>query len=105
MVEQTIERQHDMAVVAHCDSFDEMLEAARRYEPDIIVVGLEDGVLPRACLEVMLEHAGMNVLGIESRGGRAWLYELRLEQIQIDEVAPADVVHSIRGAARRHTAA
>ena len=105
MVEQTIDRQHDMAVVGHCDSFDGMLEAADRLAPDIVVVGIDDGGLPRACLELMLEHQGLNVLGIEARGGRAWLYELRLEQVEIDEVAPADVVRSIRDAARRHTAA
>jgi chemotaxis response regulator CheB len=105
MVEQTIAHQHDMAVVAHCVSFDDLLDEAERSEPDIVIVGIEDRALPHVCLELMLEHQGVSVLGIDARSGRAWLYELRLEQVEIDEVSPADVVHSIRSAARRHTAA
>ena len=105
MVEQAIARQHDMAVVAHCVSFDGLLEVAARTEPDIVIVGTDDRDLPRVCLELMLEHQGMSVLGIDPRTGRAWLYELRLEQVQIDEVAPDDVVHSIRSAARKRTVA
>jgi chemotaxis response regulator CheB len=105
MVEQAIAQQHDMAVVAHCVSFDDLLDEAKRSEPDIVIVGIEDRALPHVCLELMLEHQGVSVLGIDARSGRSWLYELRLEQVEIDEVSPADVVHSIRTAARRHTAA
>jgi len=105
MVEQAIDLQHDMEVVAHCASLDDMLESAEQYDPDIVVVEIEDTVLPRACLDVMLEHPGVSILGLEARGTRAWLCELRLEQVQIDEVAPSDVVDSIRNAARRHTTA
>lgn len=105
MVEQAIARQHDMAVVAHCVSFDDLFAVAARTEPDIVIVGLEDRDLPRVCLELMLEHQGVSVLGIDARSGRAWLYELRLEQMQIDEIAPDDVVHSIRSAVRKRTVA
>jgi hypothetical protein len=105
MVDQTIAHQHDMAVVAHCASFDQLLDVAERSAPDIVIVGIEDGALPHVCLELMLEHRGVSVLGIDSRDGRGWLYKLRLEEIFIDEVSPANVIHSIRDAARRHTAA
>jgi hypothetical protein len=53
----------------------------------------------------MLEHPDVSVIGIEASTSRMWRYEVRLEQVEIDEVAPTDVVTSIRDAARRHTPA
>lgn len=105
MVEQAIGRQLDMAVVARCASLDGLLDAAVAANPDIVVVGVEGPNPPRVCLELMLEHRGVSVLGIEAQTGRAWLYELRLEQIQMDEVAPTDVVRSIRAAVYRRVTA
>jgi hypothetical protein len=105
MVEETIARQHDMAVVARCASYDELLVVAGSVQPEIVVAGLEDTALPRACLQLMLEQPGLSVIGIEASTSRMWRYELRLEQVEIDEVAPMDVVTSIRDAARRQTIA
>jgi hypothetical protein len=105
MVEDTIERQQDMAVVARSASFDDLLDVAREVRADIVVAGLEDAALPRACLQLMLEQPGVSVIGIEASTSRMWRFELRLEQVEIDEVAPTDVVTSIRDAARRHTTA
>jgi hypothetical protein len=105
MVEETIARQHDMSVVARCASFGELLDAASEAHPDIVVAGLEDAALPRACLQLMFEHPEVTVIGIEASTSRMWRYEVRLEQVEMDEVAPTDVVTSIRDAARRHTPA
>jgi chemotaxis response regulator CheB len=102
MVEETIARQDDMAVVARCASFDQLLDVASDVQPDIVVAGLEDAALPRACLQLMVEQPGVSVIGVEASTSRMWRYELRLEQVEIDEVAPTDVVTSIRDAARRH---
>lgn len=104
LVERTIERQDDMVVVAHCASLAELPAAAARSSPDIVVAGVDGCTLPAPCAELMWERRGLSVLGIESRTGRAWLYELRLEHLRYDAIAPDDVVHSIRGAARRRRA-
>jgi hypothetical protein len=43
----------------------------------------------------------MKVLAIEEHQGRAFLYELRPEQIEIGEASPAEVVDTIRAAVQR----
>lgn len=90
-----------MVVVAHCASLADLSAAAARSSPDIVVAGVDGCDLPTPCVEVMWEHRGLSVLGIEATTGRAWLYELRLEHLRYDAIAPNDVVRSIRGAARR----
>jgi DNA-binding NarL/FixJ family response regulator len=101
MVEAAVEREDDMAVVGSTPSLHELWTLARSTQPDVVVVGLEDGDLPRDCLELLFERPQMKVLGIEARDGRAWLYELRPEQSEIGEVSPDDVVDTIRDAAGR----
>jgi DNA-binding NarL/FixJ family response regulator len=101
MVERAVERQQDMAVVGSASSLGELLELARSTDPDVVVVGLADADLPRDCLELLFERPHVSVLGIEAHEGRAWLYELRPEQIEIGEVSPDEVVDTIRLTARR----
>jgi chemotaxis response regulator CheB len=101
MVERAVERQQDMAVVASGPSLGELVELARSTDPDVVIVGLEHAGLPPDCLALLMERPRVRVLGIEPYRGRAWLYELRPEQIEIGEVSPAEVVGSIRQAAHR----
>jgi hypothetical protein len=50
---------------------------------------------------LLLERPRVKVLGLHEHEGQAWLYELRPDQIEIGEVSPEDVVHTIREAAQR----
>jgi hypothetical protein len=90
-----------MVVVAHCASLAELSAAAAKSSPDIVVAGVAGCTLPDPCVELMWKRRGLSVLGIEATTGRAWLYELRLEHLRYDAIAPKDVVRSIRGAAQR----
>ena len=101
MVERAVERQQDMAVVGTASSFGELLDLAHAADPDVVVVGLAGAELPREGLQLLFERPHVSVLGIEAHEGRAWLYELRPEQIEIGEVSPDEVVDTIRLAAGR----
>jgi DNA-binding NarL/FixJ family response regulator len=101
MVERAVARQHDMAVVGRATSLGELLELARATAPDVVVIGLYDSELPEACLDLLWERPRVKVLGIEEHEGRAYLYELRPEQVEIGEVSPDEVVDTIRAAVQR----
>jgi DNA-binding NarL/FixJ family response regulator len=101
MVEQAVERQSDMEMVGSARSVRDLVELARRTKPDVVVVGLEGGELPRDCLEVLFDRPRTRMLGIEAHDGRAYLYELRPEQVEVGEVSPSGVVETIREAVRR----
>jgi DNA-binding NarL/FixJ family response regulator len=102
MVERAVASQEDMAVVGRTTTLDELVELARATNPDVVVAGFHDSRLPIAYLELLLERPRVKVLGLHEHEGQAWLYELRPDQIEIGEVSPDDVVHTIREAAQRH---
>ena len=104
MVERALAHTDDMDVVGHAATVDDLLELARQTEPDVVIVGLHDSELPDECLDLLLERPRVKVLAIEEQGGRAQLFELRPEQIELGEVSPDEVVHSIRSAIRRPAA-
>ena len=43
----------------------------------------------------------MKVLGLRSSDGRAYLYEVRLNEMDIGQIGPDDLVHAIRKALGR----
>jgi DNA-binding NarL/FixJ family response regulator len=101
MVERAVASQEDMAVVGRTTTLDELVALARATEPDVVVAGFHDSRLPPAYLELLLERPRVKVLGLHEHEGQAWLYELRPDQIEIGEVSPDEVVHTIREAAQR----
>jgi len=101
MVERAVASQGDMVVVGRPTTVGELVQRAGETEPDVVIAGFHDSRLPAAYLELLLEHPRMKVLGLQEHEGQAWLYELRPEQIEIGEVSPDDVVHTIREAAQR----
>ncbi|HEX4525383.1 MAG TPA: hypothetical protein VH108_01420 [Gaiellaceae bacterium] len=103
MVERALARTHDMRVVGRAASLEELHEIAQAMDPDVVIVGLQDVELLQACLDLLLERPRMKVLGIEEHAGRAQLYELRPEQVEIGEVSPDEVVDTIRAAVLRPT--
>lgn len=90
-----------MAIVGRTTALDELVELARATSPDVVVAGFHDSRLPPAYLELLLERPRVKVLGLHEHEGQAWLYELRPDQIEIGEVSPDEVVHTIREAAQR----
>lgn len=90
-----------MAIVGTADSLAALLDVARTTEPDVAVVGIPGGGVPEDCVELLMERPRLKIIGIEAHDGRACLYVLRPEQVQIGEVSPDEVVETIREAARR----
>jgi hypothetical protein len=97
MVERAVARTDDMAVVGRADSLAQLYDV----EADVLIIGLHDDELPTAYFEFLLERPRVKLLAIEERAGRAWLYELRPEQVEIGEVSPDEVVDTIRAAVLR----
>lgn len=103
LVERAVARAEDMGVVGATASVDGLDELAAKTHADVLIVGLHDHELPAACVRVLLGRPRVKVLAIEERAGRARLYELRPEQVEIGEVSPDDVVETIRSALLRPT--
>lgn len=90
-----------MVLVGVAGSPAELADLGRRAAPDVIVVGLDDLRLPAECLALLLEHPEMKVLGLRPRDGRAYLFEVRLAQVDIGEVGPGELVDAVREAVHR----
>ena len=100
MFEHAIGEQPDMALVGVAERA-KLFELTREAEPSFVIVDAEDDSLPDDCRRLLAERPSLRVLGVESRAGRATLFELRPWRIAIGAVSPADVVDAIRAAARR----
>jgi hypothetical protein len=67
----------------------------------VVVFGLRGPGLPEACREVLLDRPWVKAVGIDERGGRAYLFELRPQQFEIGEISPDQVVEEIRRVASK----
>jgi len=99
MIDAAIATQRDMCVVDVATERDDLLAAARRTQPNFVIVGLEDDTLPDDCLQLFDEQPKVKFLGLETNGAHACLYELRPERRPLGDVSPADIVDAIRSAA------
>jgi DNA-binding NarL/FixJ family response regulator len=103
MVEGAVVRSHDMGVVGRTSLLADLPDLARETDPDVVIVGIQDDEFPSECVELLLERPRMKVLALEELAGRARLYELRPERVEIGEVSADEVVETIRAAVRRPT--
>lgn len=103
LVERAVAHADDMGVVGHASSLDALREAARKTHADVVIVGLRNHELPQPAVDLLLERPRIKVLAIQELDGRARLYELRPDRVEIGEVSPDDVVHTIRAALLRPT--
>lgn len=97
LVERALRQHPDMLVVGRLPSPAGLVELARVTSPDAIMIGLGDPELPAACVELFAEHPALTVLGVDKRGDRAHLFQLRPHRVELGEVAPDDLVVQIRG--------
>lgn len=101
MIERAVKAQSDMAVVGVVPSVRDLVDAADRTRPHLVVVGLKSPRLPAECKQVLTGQPSLKVLGIESDAGSAQLYELAPQRQAMGAVSPAEVVHAIRAAGSR----
>lgn len=90
-----------MVVVGVAATRADLAEFGRDTGPDVLVVGVDGDTLPPEYLALLLERPQMKVLGLRLSDGRAYLYEVRLNEMDIGEVSPDDLVHAIRRALNR----
>jgi hypothetical protein len=93
-----------MAVIGRLESPSQLSELARMTMPDVVIVGISEPELPPQCLDLMMEHGALTVLGVEQQHGLAHLYQMRPEHSELGELAPNDLIGHIRVAAHRSPA-
>jgi chemotaxis response regulator CheB len=104
LVERAVGRQTDMAVIGRLESPSQLLELAKMTMPDVVIVGFVTPELPPQCLDLMVEHCALTVLGVEQQHGRGHLYRMRPEHSELGEVTANDLVGQIRTAVHQSPA-
>jgi hypothetical protein len=102
MVERAIAEQPDMAALAPAASSADVVERARRLEPDVMIVGLTNGgALPGPCVQALTERPRMRLLGIDQQAVGAHLYELQPVRTELGELSISELIDAIRKATQR----
>ncbi len=103
MVDTAVDGQADMDVVARLGSLRELADVAQLAKADAVIVGLRRRGLPDACHQVLLANPHARVLGVAQGDGRAYLYLLRPDEVELGEVTPEEMVEAIRAQEPRPT--
>lgn len=101
IVAEVVRAQPDMMVVGEYPADAELAGVAQRLEADVVILGADSGGFPALGRELVHRSPHVKVLAVEAEGRQAWLYELRPHQVVMDQVAPADLVATIRAATMR----
>ena len=78
---------------------DDLVDATRRTNAEIVIVGLRDAKLPNAYAKLFRAQPQLRVLGLAADGRRAWLYDLRPQKRSLGELSPTDLIRAIRDSA------
>jgi len=92
--------QPDMEVAGEWAAVDDLEDAARHAEADVVLAGLSnDQELPSEYHELVNRLPRVKVLGISASGRRAVLYGLFPQTADLGEVSPETLASTIRRAA------
>lgn len=100
LLEQAVRPQDDMRVVGSDPDPARLLDLARVTRPDVVFVGQSNATLPEICLDLLKQQPGVKVLGLSQTSGCSHLHELQLRHTRLCDLAPADVVDTIRAVMR-----
>ena len=95
---QLLARESDFQVAAPTDKTSTLLDASRKYRPDVIVTSFEQDRANITYRDLLLECPRVTVLEIRSDGRNGYLYQLRAERTRLGEVSPESLVTAIREA-------
>lgn len=101
MFARVIEREDSVHVVGHARDSAAIEQAVRETDPEYVIVGLDDGDLPPTCRRFLDDRAKVRLLGVAAVDGRAYLYELKPERLEIGSVSPGELIESIRALTAR----
>ncbi len=95
---QLLMRESGFQVAAPADKTSTLLDASKKYRPDVIVTSFGEGGANTAYTDLLLECPRVKVLDIRSDGRNGYLYQLRPERKRLGEVSPESLVTAIREA-------
>ena len=98
IITDVVTTQPDMEVVGQLPDRLVLLSTTDQTRADVVVLGLKDSALPTDCEQLFTAHPQIRVLGIAADGRRAFLYELRPQQVSLGEVSPQGLIDAIRAA-------
>jgi DNA-binding NarL/FixJ family response regulator len=96
---QLLARESDFQVTAPSDNTSTLLDASKKYMPDIVVTSFGEDRTNITYRDLLLECPRVKVLDVRSDGRKGYLYQLRPEQKRLGEVSPESLVTTIRDAA------
>jgi DNA-binding NarL/FixJ family response regulator len=86
----------DLKIVEEMPTLEGIAEAAGRTRPDVLVVGVEDGGLPRECARAMYERPRASTLAVSPDGQIASAYRLRPYGIAMENASSGEIIAAIR---------
>lgn len=96
IIRHAVQSEADLRIVEEKDALDDLSEAVARTRPDVLVVGVDDGILPRECARVMYELPFASTLTISQDGRVSSAYRLRPERILVESVSTGGIIEAIR---------
>jgi hypothetical protein len=91
----------DITVVGVVSSLEEIERIVQTRGADVMIVGLVDESIPRACRAMAIDNPSIRIVGIGRSGRRSVLQEVFVRTRELGEVSPSalaleirDVVHS-----------
>jgi DNA-binding NarL/FixJ family response regulator len=95
-LERLVATQPDMRLVGVVQNSVEILLAADRTAPDVVILGMGDDRLPGVASHLLSQRPTVKVLGLTADGRNGLLYELRSRLTPIHDVSPAQLLGLIR---------
>jgi DNA-binding NarL/FixJ family response regulator len=92
IIDDVVAEHSALQVVARLPSDDDLADAARRYEADLVVIS--SGRMAPAVITGQLLYArrGLRVLALAANGRSAHLYRLLPHETIVDDVSPRELV-------------
>ena len=95
---QLLTKESDFQVTALSQKTSTLLDASKKYTPDIIITSLGEKGAKMTYRELLLESPRVKVLDVGGDGRKGYLYELRPERKRLGELSPDSLVTAIRDA-------
>jgi DNA-binding NarL/FixJ family response regulator len=96
---QLLMTESDFQVTAPTDKSSTLLDASKKYRPDIVVTSFGEDEANTTYRDLLLECPRLKALDVRSDGRKGYLYELRPERKRLGELSPESLVTAIREAA------
>jgi hypothetical protein len=97
VVRDTLNGHADLDLVDDDCAAEVLLTPEALEMPDVLIVGLNGGVLPAFCAPLLYGNPQMKVLAVSATGHDSALFELRPHRVALGNVTPDGLLAAIRG--------